>query len=101
MSTTIDRESIVPRSAFRYRPVAPDMETQDVVSSKPRASRARSQQELHAASNPIPAITKKHSVHWLVPMVMTMLATLLLLWLLQLVWSWAGMVSDDLRYGRP
>src|SRR5260370_23762393 len=48
-----------------------------------------------------PAVTKKHSVHWLVPVVMTMLATIVLLWLLQLAWSWAATVSDDLRYGRP
>ena len=101
MSTTIDRQSIVPRSAFRYRPVAPDMETQDVASSKPRASRARSQQQLHTASDHTPAVTKKRSVHWLVPVVMTMLATILLLWLLQLAWSWAATASDDLRYGRP
>ena len=101
MSTTIDRQSIVPRSSFRYHPVAPDMEAQDRAPSKPRASRAKHQQEFHTVSDHIPAVTEKHRVHWLVPVVMTMLATLLLLWLLQLAWSWAAMVSDDLRYGRP
>jgi len=53
MSTTIDRESIVPRSALRYRPVAPVMQTQDDAPSKPRASRARNQQAFHPASDPI------------------------------------------------
>lgn len=100
-STTIDRQRIVPRSAFRYRPVTPDMEAQDAAPSKPRASRASNQQEFHPASDPLPAVTKKHHVHWLVPVVMTMLATMVLLWLLQLAWSWVGTVSDDLRYGRP
>jgi len=101
MSTTIDRQSIVPRSAFKYRPIAPIIEAQDVAPSKPRASRARNQQELHTTRDPIPAVTEKHRVHWLVPVVMTMLTTIVLLWLLQLAWSWAATVSDDLRYGRP
>src|SRR5437588_12750575 len=101
MSTTIDRERLTPRSALRYRPVAPIMETQDIEYSKPRASRARSLQEPSAVGGHPTPTTKKHSIHWLVPVAMTMLATILLLWLLQLVWSWAAMVSDDLRYGQP
>jgi hypothetical protein len=96
MSTTIDRQSIVPRSAFRYRPVEPVMATQDTASSRRQASRAQ-----HAAASRVFATSKKRHASWLIPVMMTVLATLVLLWLLQQAWSWAARVSDDLRYGRP
>jgi hypothetical protein len=37
----------------------------------------------------------------LIYVVLGMLATMVLLWLGQIVWNWGSTVSNDIRYGRP
>jgi hypothetical protein len=46
-------------------------------------------------------VVEKRRIHWLVPLTVALLATIVLLWLAQMAWAWGTTLSNDLRYGRP
>jgi len=108
MPSDIITERNMPRSSLRHRPIASDT-TQTQVQT-PRASRARPQGEPYSPdesqmASPSPAQTKRRTRKparaWLIYVVLGMLMAIVLLWLGEMLVSWAGRVSDDLKYGYP
>ncbi len=96
------------RSALRHRPIATETETQERAVQTPRASRARQQHEPPTAGFP-PSVAKsptrirrsKASGTWLIYLVLGMCVSMMLLWVLQILWHWGNTTIDDIRYGRP
>jgi hypothetical protein len=93
-----DTTSGMPRSAVRHRPVMPDVQTPI---QTPRASRARQIPEPQTADAVSAKARTPRRLSWLVYLVLGMLCACLLLWVGQMLLSWANTVYDDIHYGRP
>jgi hypothetical protein len=94
--------TVIQRSALRHRPIHLN-EALPVEYITPRASRARKQRDPHTTGG-LPSVAvqaKPRTVHWMVPPVLAMLATLVLIWLVQMVWASCQLVYNDVHYGRP
>jgi hypothetical protein len=106
-TTTLATNDIIPRSALRHRPISQPGENKNTtIAITPRASRKQTQDDpkktLELQKNTTPkAIHRDHSLHWTVPVGITMLTMLLLMWAGQALWSWGTTTYDDILYGRP
>ena len=97
---------ITPKSALRHRPIGTKQTTIPIT---PRSSRLQKKKpETHITGNtPLPASKaaskpEQHEhVHWLVPIGLSMTATIVLIWMLQMVLAWGTTTYNDLRFGRP
>lgn len=93
---------ITPKSALRHRPIGTKQTTIPITQ---RSSRLQKKEpETRATGNtPLPASKpEQHEhVHWLVPIGLSMTATIVLIWMLQMVLAWGTTTYNDLRFGRP
>jgi hypothetical protein len=112
MSTAIQTDQKLPRSALRHRPVQSETSKPEVSILTPRASQIKLSQESSTHTTAVPVATalprKRWSRKWgelrgswLIYIVLGMLTTMVLLWIGQLLWNWGSTVADDLHYGRP
>jgi len=104
---------VVPRSALRHRSVIPEFEELSIPAwstPTPRASRKiQTRSETSVVISPKSAAKKKQlpspkrhqTLHWAVPVVLTVMGMLVLTLVLQLAWNWGTSAYNDLRYGTP
>jgi hypothetical protein len=88
--------ALAPKSAVRYRPVAPDVATEEPARIT-RASRTQ-------PTSKLPQLRRRTSSRlplWLLPVGLGMLLMLLVVVLGQWVLGWVQTNWDDLHYGRP
>ena len=110
MSIVADQqEKITPKSVLRHRPIDAKPGTVPITL---RSSRLKGKQSEPHTTDGLPPATAPASKtasmptmpirhHWLVPIGLTMSATILLICLLQMTLVWGTMTYNDLRYGRP
>lgn len=82
------------RSAVRFRPIA----TQTITR---QAAPLRKTHDPHTTSEPPAMASQTQRRFWMAPLVLSLVATLLLIWALQIAVVWGTTLVDDLRYGRP
>jgi hypothetical protein len=108
-----DQHPLTPRSAIRYRPIAPDVLSQGHVNTPivPRASRKQQRNTPHTTGGPpfgaaVPLVVparrsaRRLQLAW-VSLAVGMVLAVLLVWVAGILLHWAGQVADDLHYGRP
>lgn len=108
-----DQRPLTPRSALRYRPIAPDAlePGQQSAPVVPRASRKQQRNVPHTTGGPplgeaaplvVPTRRKAGRLRpaW-VSLAVGMGLSVLLVWVIGQLVQWAGTVADDLHYGRP
>ncbi|GCE15527.1 hypothetical protein [Tengunoibacter tsumagoiensis] len=113
MSVTMSKQSeITPRSALRHRPIGLEVD-EFVVARTPRASRTKEQsvpirvrtlkaQPRNEKAVPVLQSPATHPSHfWLLVIALSMITTILLIWIAQNCWALGTTTLDDLRYGRP
>jgi hypothetical protein len=102
MSTVVTEKTAMPRSVLRHRPIASDIQEFVV---QPRAGKGKPVSR--TAGSPPPAPNKQvrssflQHAHPLLIIGLSMLITLLLLWVVQGILTWGSTQLDTLRYGYP
>jgi hypothetical protein len=104
---------VAPKSALRHRPIIPEYEELSIptwTTPTPRASRnIQTKRETPVLSNSksptkkkqLPSVKRHQTLHWAIPVVLTIMGMLLLTLALQLAWNWGTSTYNDLRYGTP
>src|SRR5690242_2451067 len=104
---------VAPKSALRHRPVLSEYEELSIptwTTPTPRASRKiQTRREIPVESNSkvptkkkqLPPVKRHQTLHWAIPVVLTIMTMLLLTLVLQLAWNWGSSFYNDLRYGTP
>ena len=82
----------MPRSALRHRPIAPEI--QEWIIATPRKQRPP-----HHRGRDLSSLARQR--HPLILIGLSMLITLLLLWVIGCIWAWGTLQFDTLRYGSP
>lgn len=95
-----ENDRVAPKSALRHRPIISEYEELSIpawTTPTPRASRKiQTKRETPVASNSkspakkkqLPSVKRHQTLHWGVPVVLTIMSMLLLTMGLQLAWNW-------------
>jgi len=100
------QKKIAPKSVLRHRPIGTKQTTVPIAQ---RSSRVQKKEPETRTTGETPSLVSKPAsklqqhqrVHWLVPIGLSMMVTIVLIWLLQLALAWSTTTYNDLRFGRP
>lgn len=97
---------ITPKSALRHRPIGTKQTTVPITQRSTRIQKkepeTRTTGNTPLLASKAASKTEQHEhARWLVLVGISMVATIVLIWMLQMVLAWGTTAYNDLRFGRP